>query len=94
MKNYNKMYDEPMGLEEEETVIVQEKPLPYVKDELGTVNAREVYIRQGPSKDYEHVGTVKKGDTLIILEREGDFLKVETEDGTQAYIMESFVTVD
>lgn len=94
MKNYNKMYDEPsFETFEEETEVIQETPLPR-RDELGTVNAREVYIRKGPGKDFEHIGTVKQGDVLTILDREGDFLKIETEDGAEAYIMESFVDVD
>lgn len=92
MKNYNKFYDEPQGLVEEETVI-EEIPAPEPAQEFGIVNAREVYIRQGPGKDYDHVGTVKKGDELIVLTREGDFLKVETQEGLVAYIMEAFVDI-
>lgn len=93
-KNYNKMYNEPelttAEFMEEAEIISEPKPT----QEFGTVNAREVYIRRGPSKDEDHVGTVKKGDSLIVLGRENDFLKIETEDGKQAYIMESFVDVD
>ena len=94
MKNYNKFYSEPEFegtaefMEEVETA-----PEPAMQ-ELGKVNAREVYIRQGPGKDYDHIGTVKKGQELIVLGRDGDFLKVETEDGTVAYIMEGFVDID
>lgn len=94
MKNYNKMYDEPsFETFEEEAEVIQETPIPS-KEEIGTVNAREVYIRKGPGKDFEHIGTVKKGDMLTILDREGDFLKVETENGVEAYIMEGFVDID
>lgn len=96
-KNYNKMYNEPEFTTAEfmEEVETTTEPEPETTTtELGTVNAREVYIRRGPSKSEDHVGTVKKGDILTVLDREGDFLKIETEDGTQAYIMESFVTID
>lgn len=96
MKNYNKMYDEPEFTTAEfaEEVEIAPEPEPQPNHELGVVNAREVYIREGASKDFDHVGTVKKGDTLIILGREGGFLKIETDDGVQAYIMESFVDVE
>lgn len=94
-KNYNKMYKEPEFRTAEfldEEVQETSEPEP-AKEEIGIVNAREVYIRKGPGKDFEHVGTVKKDEELIVLSREGDFLKVETQDGVTAYIMESFVDV-
>lgn len=99
MKNYNKMYDEPEFTTAEfvDEVTVEETPTyspePTAKEEIGTVNAREVYIRRGPSKNEDHLGTVKKGDCLIVLGRENNFLKVETQDGVQAYIMEQFVDI-
>lgn len=94
MTNYNKIYDEPVFENfEDDTTVIQETPISH-KEEIGTVNAREVYIRMGPGKDFEHIGTVKKGDVLTVLDREGDFLKVETEDGVEAYIMEGFVDID
>lgn len=97
MKNYNKYYDEPeftTTAEFEDTyqeTVIEPQPDPATKEELGIVNAREVYLRQGPGTEYEHVGTAKKGDCLIIFERVNDFLKVENQDGVQAYIMERFV---
>lgn len=99
MKNYNKMYDEPHFetaefVEESNAYFTDQNPIiDPVKDEIGIVNAREVFIRQGPGTNYDHIGTVKKGDEVIVLGREEDFLKIETEDGTQAYIMERFVDV-
>ena len=93
MKNYNKMYDEPRFKETAEFAEEVEVDPEPSKEELGVVNAREVYIRKGPGKDYEHVGTVKKDDELIILDSEDGFLKIETQDGVMAYIMESFVDV-
>lgn len=93
-KNYNKMYDEPEFTTAEFMEVAEPEPTPEPKQELGTINAREVYIRKGPGKHFDHVGTVKKGDEVIVLTRDGDFLQVETQDGTQAYIMESFVTID
>lgn len=102
MNDYSKMYHKPKFVEETEVEEFEEitpdpepEPQPQPnKEDIGTVNAREVYIRKGPDKSFEHVGTVKKGDQVIVLSREGNFLHIETEDGTQAYIMESFVTID
>lgn len=98
MKNYNKMYDEPdfktAEFIEDVEVQVEPEPTPEPTQEIGIVTAREVYIRKGPGKDYEHVGTVRKGEMLIVLERDNDFLYVETQDGIKAYIMESFVSID
>lgn len=94
MKNYNKMYDEPEFETAEFIEEVEVEPAYTPTQEFGRVNAREVYIRKGPGKDYEQIGTVKKDAPIIILGHEGNFLKIETEDGTIAYIMESFVDVD
>lgn len=66
----------------------------FSEETLGTVNAREVYIRKGPEKHFDAIGTVKLGDIVTVLGRDGNFLKIETPDGVEAYIMESFVTVD
>lgn len=93
MKNYNKMYEDPF-IEPIEPITVEETVEETPVQEFGTVNAREVYIRKGPGKEFEHVGTVIRDEELIVLGREGDFLKIETQDGTVAYIMESFVTID
>lgn len=95
MKNYNKMYNEP-EFETTEFIDVVEEPAPdpaHLPEELGKVNAREVYIREAPFKDSEHLGTVKRDDCLIVLGRENDFLKIETQDGVHAYIMEQFVDI-
>lgn len=96
MKNYNKFYDEPAFETAEfiDEVEVKQEPAQEPAQELGVINAREVYIRKGPGKNYESIGTVKKGETVIVLETAGDFLFIETEGGTKAYIMETFVDID
>lgn len=103
MNDYSKIYNNQNRSVEKQTteVINQPKqeapanPVPNTKKEdLGVINSREVYIRKGPGKEYDPVGTVKKDDQVIILEHKDNFLKIETEDGTQAYIMKTFVTID
>lgn len=96
MKNYNKMYDEPefetAEFIEEVTANGFEMEQP-VTEKIGVVNAREVYIRDGASTSCDHIGTVKRGEELIVLGHDGDFLKIETKDGVQAYIMDLFVDI-
>lgn len=109
MKNYNKMYDEPEftgtaeiqeDIIEIESDIFDETPSVVLATEdfsdepLGSINAREVYLREGPEKYFDPVGTVKIGEIVTVLGRDGDFLKVRTQDGLEAYIMKSFVTID
>lgn len=97
--NYSTIYDNPelgqdfpLEMEEELTVTVTE-PEPETAQEIGTVNAREVYIRKGPGKEFETNGTVLSGEELIVFGTEKDFLKVETSDGRTGYIMQQFVTI-
>lgn len=94
MKNYNKIYNEPKFETAEFMEETVYEPAPQSIHSFGKVNAREVYIRKGPGTDFEPVGTVKEGDELIIISHQDNFLEIETEDGTHAYIMESFVDID
>lgn len=100
MNDYSKIYKHPndMKMSEPTPAFSTSQPVkpnpPAPKEDLGIINAREVYIRKGPGKEFEPVGTVKKGDQVIVLNRENNFLKIETNDGVTAYIVESFVTVD
>lgn len=100
MTNYSHYYDEPFGqdfpIEEviEQVELIDETPEPTPVEQIGVVNAREVYIRMNAGLNNEPLGTVKKGDELLILGHEGGFYKIETEDGLVGYIMDGFVDVE
>jgi hypothetical protein len=53
---------------------------------------RRCNLRAAPSTDSPVVGQVKKGQSLKYLERDGDWLWVETREGTRGWIYRMLVT--
>lgn len=97
MTNYSDYYEGPLGQDfPEEVQTVEEVTVeePISTERIGKVNSREVYIRMNPDVDHDPLGTVKKGEELIILGEENGFYKIETEDGVKGYIMSGYVDLD
>jgi len=58
-----------------------------------TVNARQLNLREQPDRNAKLLTTLKNGDVLIQLaEPDGDWVKVETEDGLVGYVFNQYVT--
>jgi N-acetylmuramoyl-L-alanine amidase len=57
-----------------------------------TVTGTTVNLRSGPGTNYGVVGQVSKGDTLTLINTEGDWYKVKTSDGKVSYIATSLAS--
>ena len=55
------------------------------------VRKKMVNMRGGAGKSYETVATVKYGVIFTPLEKDGDWLKIKHEDGTEGWIFNSLV---
>ncbi|MFK7822921.1 MAG: SH3 domain-containing protein [Oligoflexales bacterium] len=42
------------------------------------VSARQLNVRSGPSARYEKVGSLRKGTKVIVLERRGNWIRIES----------------
>lgn len=93
--NYNTIYDDqgPIDTYESIDAVMVEDVTPAPADKIGKVNAREVYIREGAGKNYDPVGTVKQDDEVLIYGEENGFYMIETSNGKQGYVMETFVDI-
>jgi hypothetical protein len=56
-------------------------PLPQTEVKWASVN-----LREGPGLNYKVVRTVKKGTSLAILEEKKDWLRVQLQDGKEAWV--------
>ncbi|MEG2786383.1 MAG: SH3 domain-containing protein [Romboutsia sp.] len=59
--------------------------------EVGKIN-KDGEIRKGQSDDYMSIAKIEKGDTIEILDKDGDYYKVATKDNEQGWIEESYIT--
>lgn len=50
-------------------------------------------LRQGPGTNYTIVGKVNSGDYLSVITRKGDWYKIQTKNGDDAYVSKNYVTV-
>ncbi len=85
-KNYNKFSKE----HNDEEVIKEDY------NKIGKISgAPEVYVRQGPGKDYEPVTTVKKDEEVQIIDEHVNdgWYKICLSSGIEAYIMKDFITI-
>lgn len=57
----------------------------------GTVQARRLNVRAGPSEDYAILGVVAREATLRVIEQRNGWLKVEAPLGLSAYVASIFV---
>jgi SH3 domain protein len=60
----------------------------WVRDEV------RVKLRDGSSTRSEVIGVVKTGDRITILEKDEDWLRIRTQDGTTGYIPPGFLRSD
>lgn len=72
-----------------EEIKPEEDPTP-----LGTVNFKEVYVRERPYPDATPVTTVKEGAELMILDLGyTDWYQIMTASGAEGFIMSKFVDI-
>lgn len=57
----------------------------------GTLNTDGVNVRSGPSTDDEIVSFVSLGETVTVLEMDGEWCKIRTSAGVEGYIMDKFI---
>ena len=50
-------------------------------------------LRQGPGTNYPIVGKVNSGDYLSVITRSGDWYKIQTKNGDDAYVSKNYVTI-
>lgn len=50
-------------------------------------------LRQGPGTNYPIVGKVNSGDYLSVITRSGDWYKIQTKNGGDAYVSKNYVTI-
>lgn len=50
-------------------------------------------LRQGPGTNYPIVGKVNSGDYLSVITRKGDWYKIQTKNGDDAYVSKNYVTI-
>ncbi|OHV12312.1 TIGR04211 family SH3 domain-containing protein [Kushneria phosphatilytica] len=62
------------------TSVVQAAPDRWVSDDLST------WVRSGPSDNYRIVGTVNSGDPVTLLETQGDYSHIRSNDGDEVWI--------
>jgi hypothetical protein len=64
----------------------------------GWCNASTMHIRSGPGTEYGAIGGLKKGEKVTIVDREGDWFKIEFKDGfgyvSALYIQDTEVMPD
>ena len=51
-----------------------------------------VNLREGPGMNYKVVGNIKKGTSLKILEVKGSWLRVQLQNGTEAWVSKTATT--
>lgn len=107
-KNYNKMYNEPKEdvTVEIESVVEENEPVseevvveatpkkkPEKKVKKGVVvNCTKLNMRTAPKTDAPIRGTINNGDTVSILDEEGDFYKIGNPDNPD-YCMKKYISV-
>ncbi|MFD2613388.1 N-acetylmuramoyl-L-alanine amidase [Paenibacillus gansuensis] len=55
------------------------------------IDANGLRIRKGPGKGNEVLGSLNRGDNVTVLDRSGDWLRIETEDGTAGWVASQYV---
>lgn len=71
-------------------------PEPTVPAETGTVavDGRNVLnVRSGPGTDYDKIGALENGETVVILGRDGTWLRIEYE-GREAWVYSKYIQVN
>ncbi|MEE8705378.1 MAG: SH3 domain-containing protein [Oscillospiraceae bacterium] len=58
-----------------------------------TVNADYLYVREGPGTDNDVVGGLKQGDSVKVLENDGNWAKIDNGSGLQGYCNCAFLEI-
>lgn len=61
------------------------------KKQTAIVKVKVSNMRSGPGKDYEPVATVKYGVVFDVVKREGDWVQLRHEDGTEGWVFSSLL---
>lgn len=67
------------------------EPEPEQTERIGTLNTDGVNVRSGPGKEYDPVSYCTLGETITVLETDGEWCKIETSAGVVGYIMDKFI---
>ena len=57
------------------------------------VNAESVYMREGPSKDYEPIAVLKKESIVEIIGEEDEWYHVANTSGIEGWMMKKFISI-
>lgn len=58
---------------------------------LCTVTCRALNVRSTPSTDEARIGLLYRNDTVNVLAYEGNWAKIETVDGSDAYVYAAYL---
>ena len=72
--------------------VVQERPAP--PPETVHVTGSKLNVRSQPTTNAATVARVRKGDTLTVLGRDGDWVQVKLADGTSGWVSGKYVAKD
>ena len=59
----------------------------------GVVNASALNVREKPGTSFAILTSVAKGETVEIISRDGDWLRIKTSKGIQGWALGSFITI-
>lgn len=62
-------------------------------DKMGRIIPDALYIRKGPGKDYETIGTLSKDDQILISNTIDGWYEVYTSSGIEGFVMSKFVEI-
>lgn len=62
--------------------------------QTGVVTANVLNLRQGPSISNNILGKLIKGESLEVIEHQGDWIKVKTKVGTEGWVSSTYVDVN
>ena len=77
------------------TTVITTPPTSAVQQSIGWVTADSMHVRSAPEKGNNSIGGVKYGDVVTILEKEGDWFKIEwAKDPFYGYVSAQFVVFE
>ena len=98
MENYENVFDNVEEIDVAENIEEVEEDIEDVKDSKPTlfalvVNAESVYMREGPSKDYEPITILKKESIVEIIGEEDEWYHVANTSGIEGWMMKKFISI-
>lgn len=77
------------GIKEPEEIVEDDSNI----DKMGRIIPDALYIRKGPGKDYETIGTLSKDDQILISNTIDGWYEVYTSSGIEGFVMSKFVEI-